>query len=137
MEPPKDTTRGMRNNNPLNIERGDRWEGLRPAQTDPRFCQFTSVVYGLRAAIVIIRNYMRHYPIDTIAAIIRRWAPPRENDTAAYIRTVSKITNISQDKKIKFTDKRAICAIVAAMARVESSATIDPEIISKAYDLAK
>ena len=48
--------RGVRNCNPLNIVHGSKWKGLRPEQTDPRFCQFVSMQYGWRAALIILRN---------------------------------------------------------------------------------
>lgn len=136
MEPPKQKTRGIRNNNPLNIEKGASWLGLSVQQTDPRFCQFTTMLYGLRAAFLLIRNYMRHYPIDTISGIINRWAPPKENDTASYIRTVSQRSHIAPDEKLKFTNREKMVAIVSAMSWVESSATFETDLLNKAYALA-
>ena len=44
-------TRGIRNNNPLNIRHSsDRWEGAREEQTDSAFVQFQTMAYGYRAA---------------------------------------------------------------------------------------
>ena len=136
MEPPKQKTRGYRNNNPLNIERGQRWQGLAINQTDPRFCQFTSMLNGLRAAFLLIRNYMRRYPINTIAGIINRWAPSTENDTAEYIRVVCQRSNMAPDTPLRFNDRRSIVAIVAAMAWVESAAEFETDLLNKAYELA-
>ena len=43
--------RGIRNNNPLNIERSkSKWQGLAEHQRDPRFAQFKSMTWGIRAA---------------------------------------------------------------------------------------
>lgn len=82
-------SRGWRNNNPLNIRRGEDWCGLRPVQTDPAFCQFLTMAYGYRAAAKVLRSYYHYFKqtgkewrIDTI---LNRWAPPTENDTSAYI----------------------------------------------------
>ena len=45
------TSRGIRNNNPLNIRRSaDNWQGAREEQTDQSFVQFKSMAYGYRAA---------------------------------------------------------------------------------------
>ena len=54
------TTRGIRNNNPLNIKfvKRNKWTGRVPEEqkTDPLFEEFTDMVYGLRAAIVLLRR---------------------------------------------------------------------------------
>ena len=44
-------TRGLRNNNPLNIRRNKtKWQGLSVTQTDKSFFQFKTMAYGYRAA---------------------------------------------------------------------------------------
>lgn len=54
----KNTPRGLRNNNPLNIRRSaDLWQGLRKEQSDPEFFQFESIAWGYRAAFVVLRTY--------------------------------------------------------------------------------
>ena len=94
--------RGIRNNNPLNIRRSkDKWQGLKALQTDPQFCQFETMAYGWRAAFVMLtRTYYHTYRLYTIRAIINRWAPPNENNTAAYIRNVSRLTGIDPDEPL-------------------------------------
>ena len=79
-------TRGVRNNNPLNIRRNpaNQWQGLRPVQADKLFCQFKAMKWGLRAAIKLLDNYIRR-GAQTPRQIISRWAPPSENDTASYV----------------------------------------------------
>lgn len=52
----KKEPRGIRNNNPLNIRKGNNWKGERPNQTDPAFEEFESMEMGIRAAIKLIRN---------------------------------------------------------------------------------
>lgn len=75
-------TRGLRNNNPLNIRRSaDKWLGLQPTQTDAEFFQFVDPVYGFRAGARILRNYRDRHGLDTIEKIIARWSPPSENKT--------------------------------------------------------
>ena len=94
--------RGIRNNNPLNIRRSkDQWKGLADAQTDRAFCQFKSLEYGWRAAFYLLtRTYYHKYRLYTIRTIIRRWAPPGENNTEAYIANVSRLTGIDPDEPI-------------------------------------
>lgn len=132
--------RGVRNCNPLNIERGTKWKGLRPEQTDKRFCQFVSMQYGWRAGLVILRNYIKgnnaaRKPFDTIEKIINRWAPPKENNTSSYIKAVCEDVGIDMRTRIKWEDRAAICAIVKAMARVECNVIFEIEPIYAAYDM--
>ena len=55
-------SRGIRNNNPLNIRRStDRWEGARIEQTDKAFVQFTSMAYGYRAAWKTLESYWKYF----------------------------------------------------------------------------
>ena len=82
--------RGVRNNNPGNIELGDPWQGLVPVneRTDPRFAQFMSPAYGIRALARTLITYQDKHNIRTVTGAINRWAPPVENDTGAYVRAV-------------------------------------------------
>lgn len=82
-------SRGIRNNNPLNIRRGSIWKGLQPQQTDKAFCQFVSMEYGVRAALYLMRVYVNKHNLHSVNEIITRWAPPEDhNNTANYIRIV-------------------------------------------------
>lgn len=132
--------RALRNCNPLNIRLGSNWKGMKKEQTDKAFCQFESMAYGWRAALVLIRNYITGYnssrrKYDSIAAIISRWAPECENATQAYIRTVSEMTGIHYLERIQWTDRKKVCAIAQAMGKVESGVQLDIEPILAAYDL--
>lgn len=85
------TPRGIRCNNPGNIRKGAPWQGLdaKPQTTDPDFAQFVDPSWGIRALAVTLITYYDKYGIDSINQIIRRWAPPNENDTESYISNVS------------------------------------------------
>lgn len=92
------TVRGLRNNNPGNIELGEAWQGAVPAseQTDPRFVQFTTPEYGIRAMAKILSSYANRGLVTT-RSIISAWAPPTENNTASYINSVASNIGISPD----------------------------------------
>ena len=94
--------RGIRNNNPLNIRRGSQWKGLSRVQSDPSFCQFETLEYGWRAAFrLLTKTSFAPYHLQTIRAIISRWAPPRDNnDSKAYIQNVSRLTAIAPDEPL-------------------------------------
>ena len=88
-------SRGWRNNNPLNIRRGDNWSGLCTKQKDRQFCQFLNMTWGYRAAAKVMRSYYNYFCQTgkrwDIEQIINRWAPPSENDTDAYIARVLEL----------------------------------------------
>ena len=82
--------RGIRNKNPGNIKLGTNWDGLAAEQTDPTFCIFDEAVMCIRALMRILLTYRITHNKKNIDSIIRRWAPPSENDTEAYIKFVAK-----------------------------------------------
>lgn len=132
--------RGIRNNNPLNIRKGNNWKGERPNQTDPAFEEFESMEMGIRAAIKLIRNKIKggkvgRKPLCTIRLLVSSWAPPTENKTEAYIRFVSSQTGILPAEIIRHDDRRKIIAITRAMAFYECGQWIDEKLFESAYDL--
>ena len=128
--------RGIRNNNPLNIRIGNTWLGERPNPTDQEFEEFVTMEYGLRAAFIILRRYIRRYKKNTISSIVSTWAPASENDTLKYIDHVAALTKIDPTTPIDYSDRETMCHLVAAMAQVECGEPIDEAKIIKAYDMA-
>lgn len=131
--------RGIRNNNPGNIRWGDEWQGLVPKaqRTDKSFCQFTTPEYGIRAMIIILRNYQRKHGLNTVTGIIKRWAPPNENNTQAYIDSVAKSTGVPADKPVDTTDSRFMMNLLRAIIQHENgSQPYEFATFVKAIDLA-
>ena len=95
-----EATRGIRNNNPGNIRHGDDWDGLAKVQPDPAFCLFTTPEYGIRAMARVLTNYQRRHGIKTVRGIITRWAPPKENDTDAYVDHVAQVVGVDPDEPL-------------------------------------
>lgn len=131
--------RGIRNNNPLNIKKGNNWHGEQSPQSDPAFEQFLTMAHGLRAGFIILKNYMKKTPkADTIETIIRRWAPESDNNNVeAYINTVSQRSGIPRYQRLAFADSTRMCALVEAMAYVECGRPIDTRVIATAYEMAR
>lgn len=132
--------RGIRNNNPLNIRKGNNWKGERPKQTDKSFEEFETMEMGIRAGFKILKNYITGYggktkPYDTIEKVIRRWAPPTENATEKYIQFVADEAGLHRYQKIDFRNKSVMVRIVDAMIFVECGQRVAADIISSAYDL--
>ena len=95
------TPRGIRNNNPGNIRRnGDPWQGLAERQGDVEFFTFTSAIYGIRALARTLITYQDKHGLHTIRQIISRWAPPVENNTNAYVRSVSADAGLDEDQSL-------------------------------------
>lgn len=95
----KQQPRGIRRNNPGNIEWGDPWQGLADPKDYPadRFAAFVSAVYGIRAlARTLITYYDKRKAndgskIDSLQEIVERWAPAADNnDVDAYARQLAK-----------------------------------------------
>ena len=141
-------TRGIRNNNPLNIRRSaDRWEGMRPEQTDKSFVQFTTMAYGYRAAWKTLESYWKYFhklpkPFN-VRNIISRWAPPTENDTEAYIRTVLRLTSLGGNENLpqpsRGVDAERLVRLLQAMTTVECGIPyeeVDTKAIREGYRLA-
>ena len=106
--------RGLRNNNPGNLERnGITWQGLSKNQTDSRFCQFDSMVYGCRSLIKTLMTYVNKRKCRTIRDIINRWAPPVENNTEAYIKFVSNTINKDPNIELPFKQNKELFLDIA------------------------
>ena len=137
---PNASVRGIRNNNPFNIRKGSSWKGERPNQSDPAFEEFTSMEMGIRAGLKLIRNHISGFggkrkPMNSIAKLIAVWAPPTENNTVEYVRTVSRLSGIPKTRTIFPDDRRSILAIAKAMTRVESGVDLSMTLFESAYDL--
>ena len=121
-------TRGQRNNNPLNIRHSkDKWQGAAMTQTDTDFVQFETMAYGYRAAWRVLESYWKHFHCTkqyyNVKNIITRWAPPTENDTQTYIRTVLRLTGLGGNEHLpqpsRGVDTERLEKLVAAMTTME------------------
>ncbi|WP_101690769.1 structural protein P5 [Dysgonomonas massiliensis] len=129
-------TRGLRNNNPGNIEQNkDNFQGeIKPSQ-DKRFKQFKTMAYGYRAIFVTLHTYLTKYKRDTIEKIITAWAPSVENHTDIYIANVEKWSGVPRDKKLTENSGYDYIQIVAAMSRVENGIKADMSVVIKGFEL--
>lgn len=127
--------RGIRNNNPLNIRiSGTPWQGKIEPNTDGQFEQFTTLEFGLRAALINIRTYIRSYHLTTIQSIISRWAPTSDgNNVKAYIEVVCNKTQLSPHQILRYNDRNKLCRLVWAMAYVECGQEISFGRVEKAW----
>ena len=136
----KKLPRGIRNNNPLNIRKGNNWKGEVSRSTDSEFEQFVSMQWGIRAGFKILKNYMTGYggrvkALTNMHDIIHRWAPPNENNCRAYIDSVCRFSGLHEFERLQFSDRNKMLALVDGMIRVECGQPVSLDIIASAYDL--
>jgi hypothetical protein len=126
------TTRGYANNNPGNMDRAEPpWDGeIRdPGQThntiqhyeltSGRFCVFKDPEHGIRAMAKNLRAYRDRLGCRTIRQFIGRWAPPNENNTAAYIARVCQAVGAGPDEPVDIERRPVMRALVDGIIRVE------------------
>lgn len=101
-----DGPRGIRNNNPGNIDwikkPSKRWRGMIRQETAAeggRFGVFDTMANGVRAIGGELKVDARR-GVRTVRELISNWAPSNENDTTSYMRTVAAALNVTLDQRI-------------------------------------
>jgi hypothetical protein len=124
---------GMRRNNPGNIRPGSKtWQGS--MSTDGGFVVFETWVWGVRAMIILLSNYINNgvgsnpcvqKPQNTISKIIETWSPRYEcggdnpgNIVDSYKKYVSDRTGIGQNTLLS-TNYETLRKLTQAMSRYE------------------
>ncbi|WP_105450349.1 hypothetical protein [Escherichia coli] len=116
----KGGARGIRNNNPGNLEysKTNPWVGQ--TGDDGRFAKFETPEHGIRALGRNLMSYQRQ-GIDTVSEIINRWAPPTDkNDTMSYIKTVCEQLGVSADEPLDASNPDTLKALCAAIIHHEN-----------------
>lgn len=114
--------RGIRNNNPGNIRRsGAPWQGERDdILDDSEFAVFVSPLYGIRALMKLLLTYQDRHALNTVRAIINRYAPPHENDTDAYISQVARHIGHGADETLDLHAPATLMALTQAIVTHEN-----------------
>lgn len=129
-------SRGLRNNNPGNIRRGNfRYKGEKAKSDDLEFRQFESLEWGYRAMFMLLHTYELKHGCRTLRQIINRYAPPSENFTEGYIRRVVYATHLSPDEPLSTLDGAVMTSVVAAMSEVENGVKADMGAIWSGWNL--
>lgn len=115
--------RGIRNNNPGNIEFNPRnnWRGQLPhdVKMEPRFARFDTPYNGIRALARLLLNYRKLHGLRTVEGLISRWAPSNENDTKAYAHAVARQMGVSIQQPL-YLDQDTLERLVTAVIRHEN-----------------
>lgn len=115
-----DSARGIRNNNPGNLEfsKTNPWVGQ--TGDDGRFAKFETPEHGIRALGRNLLSYQRQ-GIDTVSDIITRWAPPSDNNnTDAYIQAVCAQLGVTADQQLDASNPDTLKALCAAIIQHEN-----------------
>lgn len=114
--------RGIRNNNPLNIEAG-RFTQSQPgyAGSDGRFARFANADQGMAAADSLLNVYGQKHGLNTITGIVSRWAPAGDgNNVGNYAGFVAKRLGVAPDQPLDMNKPEVRQAIAGAMAEFEN-----------------
>lgn len=141
-----DIPRGIANNNPGNIRiSAETWLNKKPVEdnTDGVFEQFIDPVSGIRAMFKNMQGLQRG-GLNTIAMLIggrgkpgvpdyrAGWAPPTENNTAAYINFVSTEAGISPAQVVDFHEWAVAFPVGRAIVKQENGQQPFSEAIFRA-----
>ena len=122
------SVRGIRNNNPGNLG----FAGQRGASRENgsgRFASFNTPEEGIAA---MSKQLDLHFtgksakskelgrPLQSVTDIISAWAPPNENDTKAYIASVSKQLGVSPTARLNINDSATKTALMKAIVKKEN-----------------
>lgn len=121
---------GERNRNPLNLT------ALPGQAAEGRFRHFASWEEGVAGAVRQLQINTEQHGTKTLADQIRRWAPPTENATGAYVARVAKEMGIAPNAPLNTRDPETLRRMVNAMSHVELGRQIPQAAIAKGVAMA-
>jgi hypothetical protein len=126
----------MNVNNPFNIRTNaaNKWQGKTTPAGAP-FEHFDTIENGIRAGIILLRNYITKKRLTTIREILTTYAPNTENDTRAYISFVEKESGFDPDQTLA-ADKETIWKLAYAMCQMENGYKLNREDYERAWKMA-
>lgn len=112
------TPRGIRNNNPGNLVylTSNAYNGQ--VGRDGAYGIYDTPENGIRAMTLELYNDYTRKNLRSISALITEWAPPSENDTTAYIRSVAAALNTNGEATLNLP--AVIVPLVKAIIRHEN-----------------
>ena len=123
--------RGVRTNNPLNLSFANQPNAI---GTDGRFAVFQTPEEGVAASVRQLQLYGQR-GLNTIDQIVSRWAPPSENNTAAYIQAVAQRVGVSPNQEIDLSDPNIMRRLVNAMSVQEVGRVIPEDVLQRGVEL--
>lgn len=121
---------GLANNNPGDIKAdGTSWQGM--TGNDGTFVTFSDTTWGIRAMAVDLTSKINKDGLNTITAIISKYAPPAENNTQAYINAVVGDTDFGATETLT-ADPATLAQLIRAIINHEIGDTLSDQYVSDA-----
>lgn len=116
------STRGIRNNNPMNIRIStNKWEGKVTPNTDGSFEQFNTPEDGIRAGAKLLLTYHTHYGSKSVADLINRFAPQGDNNpTREYALFVAKEAGVTVNQDIDLDNYPVMLGVITGIIKFEN-----------------
>jgi hypothetical protein len=107
----------QRTNNPgaLFWDGSTNWQGMNSSKTKPgQIIYFDSVDYGVRAQVMMLKNYYKMHGIDTLTGITNRAAPwgHGDNNPTVYARILASFLGMDVDTKFNMDSNRNLLAAI-------------------------
>ncbi|MEQ1968561.1 hypothetical protein ABLA30_16430 [Xenorhabdus nematophila] len=120
----KGSTRGERNNNPLNMNFAKQKNAVLEHGKGARFAKFDTVYNGLERTAWQLRRYFNgltdNVKRQSVETIVKKWSPKEDgNDTEVYIQRVAKRLGVGRSDKLNLNDHDVMYALMNAMSQEE------------------
>ncbi|HFZ1933612.1 lytic transglycosylase [Serratia marcescens] len=136
--------RGIRNNNPGNLNYVGQNGATLEDHATPRFARFNSAFEGFAALGKQIKAYYNgtskaagYQKLQSVEDIISRFAPASENNTQAYINKLSKMLGVGRGDSLNIQDPQVLATLMNGITQIENGKNpYEPEMVLKAAQSA-
>lgn len=136
--------RGIRNNNPGNLNYVGQSGATLEDHATPRFARFNSAFEGFAALGKQIKAYYNgtskaagYQKLQSVEDIISRFAPASENNTQAYINKLSKMLGVGRGDSLNIQDPQVLATLMNGITQIENGKNpYAPEMVLKAAQSA-
>ncbi|WP_440487518.1 lytic transglycosylase [Serratia ureilytica] len=136
--------RGIRNNNPGNLNYVGQNGAMLEDHATPRFARFNSAFEGFSALGKQIKAYYNgtskaagYQKLQSVEDIISRFAPASENNTQAYINKLSKMLGVGRGDSLNIQDPQVLATLMNGITQIENGKNpYAPEMVLKAAQSA-
>lgn len=136
--------RGIRNNNPGNLNYIGQNGATLEEHATPRFARFNSAFEGFAALGKQIKAYYNgtskaagYQKLQSVEDIISRFAPASENNTQAYINKLSNMLGVGRGDSLNIQDPQVLATLMNGITQIENGKNpYAPEMVLKAAQSA-
>lgn len=120
VEKKKDAPRGIRNNNPGNLNFAGQSGATKEGGENGRFAVFDSMRDGIAALHRQIKLYVGR-GVDTVEKIVNKYAPAEDNNNvSAYIKQLTGATGMRPDEKIDTDNQETVFNLIRGIINHEN-----------------